>query len=296
MILTATWKDGVSGRRKMSLFLLVLLLVGERPFSSAFLVNPQGRKTSLSSSLCLLNLMKVKVQPVQFDGDNSSSASRQASRRSAAVVAPSPSSTSSPSPVSENNRVIVPQYNPVIDITSLPELLRFIDEAPPNQLCVIKFWASYCKVCQRAKQIFRRLAVVDDETCHIDDVSCDRSFAAVEIVQTGTSVVKQLGVTKTPFIQIYRNGKCVASFSTGPAHNFRRKVDDTLKLVKTRTLEEWDKFEEDFAAEIDVNQQELRKLRIQAEQEADHASQQDRASPTDEQAEPHDDGDGTLTP
>ena len=81
-----------------------------------------------------------------------------------------------------------------------------------------------------------------------DDVAL--RFAVVEVSVLGIPSVKKLGVNLSPYVQIFRNGRCVASFSTGPAHNFATKTGSTLDLCTGRTPQEWSDFETEFAVPI----------------------------------------------
>ena len=75
------------------------------------------------------------------------------------------------------------------------------------------------------------------------------SFITVEI--TANEIIRStLGIKKFPFVQMYRNAECVASFGTGPAHNFQKSVGGTLDDKLAMTEEEWEKFRSDFKNEI----------------------------------------------
>jgi thiol-disulfide isomerase/thioredoxin len=155
----------------------------------------------------------------------------------------------------EGQRAGVPNEEPfALSLRSTQEFLSFIDEGRPNRLKVVKYYANYCKVCQRTRLIYLRMAKVESDP--------NLEFATVEISALGGgSIAKSLGVTKTPFIQIYRNGSCVASFSTGPAHNFSRKAGATLDLCKSRTDEEWEIFLDEFKENILEQEQAIDALR-----------------------------------
>lgn len=140
------------------------------------------------------------------------------------------------------------ETNLVQIITSVPELLTSMqggDDSSSKDLTIIKYHASYCKVCQRSGIQYKKLAT------EYPDVH----FAKVEhqVLPHPTPMLKSLGVTKFPFIQFYRHGKCVASFSTGPSHLFVKMVRDTLQACRKRTDEEWQAFEEQFSKEIQDN-------------------------------------------
>lgn len=71
-----------------------------------------------------------------------------------------------------------------------------------------------------------------------------------------------MGVTRFPFIQIFRNGERVASFGTGPAHNFQKIVGDTMdELLYRTTQEDWEKKRRKFALELQQSKDQLKELR-----------------------------------
>jgi len=77
-----------------------------------------------------------------------------------------------------------------------------------------------------------------------------------------------VGVTRFPFIQIYRNGERVASFGTGPAHNFQKIVGDTIdQMLYHTSQEEWQVRRSAFASEIDKSVDNLKELRSLANME-----------------------------
>lgn len=121
------------------------------------------------------------------------------------------------------------------------------DEVNDDALTLILFHAHYCKICQRAGMQLNK--------------AC-KEYPAVGFAKVESQVfpepvsdsLRTLGVSKFPFVQIYRRGQCVASFSTGPTHMFMRKIRDTLDLCLERDEDCWDSFVTDFAAEIESNQ------------------------------------------
>jgi len=58
----------------------------------------------------------------------------------------------------------------------------------------------------------------------------------------------------------------VASFGTGPAHNFQRAVGGTLKERLALTEEEWEEVRDGLRVEIDGGLEELRLLRLDVEE------------------------------
>lgn len=58
----------------------------------------------------------------------------------------------------------------------------------------------------------------------------------------------------------------MASFGTGPAHNFQRAVGGTLKERLALTEEEWEEVRDGLRVEIDGGLEELRLLRLDVEE------------------------------
>jgi hypothetical protein len=85
-------------------------------------------------------------------------------------------------------------------------------------------------------------------------------FANVEV--TGNpKLCTTVGVSRFPFIQIYRNGERVASFGTGPAHNFQKIVGDTVDQLLHTSPEQWEDRRRTFASEINHSLENLKELR-----------------------------------
>ena len=115
-----------------------------------------------------------------------------------------------------------------------------------DAMTLILFHATYCKICQRAAMQLNKAAKEYPSV----------RFAKVEaqvFPEPASDHLRTLGVSKFPFVQIYRKGKCVASFSTGPTHMFMRKIRETLDLCSERDDACWESFETDFAGEIESN-------------------------------------------
>ena len=98
------------------------------------------------------------------------------------------------------------------------------------------------------------------------------SFAVLEVSVLGTPTVKSLGVTLTPFVQIYRNGNCVASFATGPVYNFAQKTGSTIDICLQRNEKEWTDFETEFAEPIANNRAVMERLLMDDDDEQDETN------------------------
>lgn len=91
------------------------------------------------------------------------------------------------------------------------------------------------------------------------------SFISVEIT-ANQDICSTLEIKKFPYIQIYRNRECVASFGTGPAHNFQRIVGGTLEEKLSMTDEQWETFRNDFKTEISSGLEQLKTLEVSCNQ------------------------------
>ena len=127
------------------------------------------------------------------------------------------------------------------------------DNEHDDELLVVKYYATYCKVCQRASINYKKIAT--------DRRDQPVRFAKLECSRLHADILRELGLSKFPFIQVFRHGACVASFSTGPSHMFNGKVRDTVDMCLARSDDEWHAFEKQFSAEIQANRDAREKLR-----------------------------------
>jgi hypothetical protein len=133
------------------------------------------------------------------------------------------------------------------------EVLSSSHEHNNNSIMVVKYYASYCKICQRTGINYKKIAMEQQQTQarqHNDEHKHSIEFHELDAGRLPSDTLKQLGVTKFPFCQIFFRGDCVASFglSTGAAaHLFGQRVRDTLDACLARTEEEWETFRIDFA-------------------------------------------------
>lgn len=153
-----------------------------------------------------------------------------------------------PTPAAAKTSTFSRASNPVEPISSINGLTNFMFGGQDgNDLTVVKYYAHYCKICQRAGIQFQKIATEHPNV----------RFGRVEsmVIPDSANTLRSLGVTKFPFVQIYRRGQCVASFSTGPSHLFAKKVRDTIAICLNRTPEEWDAFTTEFSSEIESNRE-----------------------------------------
>ena len=102
------------------------------------------------------------------------------------------------------------------------------------------------------------LTLTDDDA----DTPVPISFVSIEST-ANMGIIKTLGVRKFPFLQIYRNSECIASFSTGPAHNFHRAVRGTIDEKLCLPENEWEEFRTEFQSPIQSGLEKLEMLRLQ---------------------------------
>jgi thiol-disulfide isomerase/thioredoxin len=140
------------------------------------------------------------------------------------------------------------QLQQVHSIASMEELLQLMDGhgREENRLTLVKFYADYCTLCRRAGMQMRRLV---GEFPDVDFTKIEHRVVSAPHAET----LRSLGVTRFPWIQLYRGGRCVASFSAGPSHVFVKKVRDTLRLCRERDQEGWEAFQEEFRDPIAEN-------------------------------------------
>ena len=94
---------------------------------------------------------------------------------------------------------------PVHNFATLLDCLEFLDNIPETHdesLVVVKYYASYCRICKRASISYKKIAM--DES-----YAADFHFTRVEAGRLSGERLKTLGLTKFPFVQIFRKGMCV---------------------------------------------------------------------------------------
>jgi thiol-disulfide isomerase/thioredoxin len=143
--------------------------------------------------------------------------------------------------------------------TNAMDLLDQIDTAPPNDLTVVLFFAHYCKTCQRAIVPFKQLA---------NDSESSVRFVRFETSSLSPKQFFSLGIDRVPFLQIYRNGICVASFSatektsrTSRKMVLRPRLLENIEACRRRSMTEWSAFRDKYDAEIEANKLARAKIR-----------------------------------
>lgn len=142
--------------------------------------------------------------------------------------APAPKTETDPSP----SKGYVPQ---VTTISSMEEYLDFVGDTKDDRLCIVKFYANWCKSCAKFDIHYKKLAlgkgdkVASDGT--LDSLGRVR-FAEVEFGQNA-AMCKSFGIKRLPYIHMYKGtaGK-VADFSCGPKkfNILLGKIDEFVDL------------------------------------------------------------------
>jgi len=113
----------------------------------------------------------------------------------------------------------------ITEVQKLDDFLGFIAE--DERLCVVKFYASWCKSCHKFGIKYKKLAMKHgdmlDKNNQISD-SGEVRFAEVEYGKN-TSLCRSLGIRKLPYVIIHKAsvGK-IAEFSCGPKYFDERLV------------------------------------------------------------------------
>lgn len=145
-----------------------------------------------------------------------------------------------------------PLDSPVHTFTSLVECLDAMDNVGDGpEYTVVLYFAHYCKLCHQANIPYKRMAYQASPN--------EIRFTRLETSILTTSQYEMLGISRVPFIQIYRHGVCVASFST--KWQLHQKLTDTLEVCKSRSTSDWYGFMRLFEREIDENKLVRRRLR-----------------------------------
>ncbi|VEU35999.1 unnamed protein product [Pseudo-nitzschia multistriata] len=164
---------------------------------------------------------------------------------------------------------------PVTTYANALDLLDAIDGAPPDDLTAVLFFAHYCKTCHRANIPFKQLAYEHGGSGSGSDSDSDANGSGVRFLRFETSSLspnqfRSLGLERVPFLQIYRRGVCVASFSatkaTGPTTTkmvLRSRLSEHLEACKRRSDADWSAFRRRYAGDIEANASARRRLRAE---------------------------------
>jgi thioredoxin-like negative regulator of GroEL len=146
----------------------------------------------------------------------------------------------------------VPFTSPVRTFASTLEFLDAVEDADANDLVVVLFHAHYCKVCQRSNVQYRKVAYRYDS--HVQFCRLETSHFSAEHLQS-------LGVERFPFVQIYRNKVCVASFA--PKDQVEACLTEAIHACQTRSLTDWQALFDRYASEMANNKRARQALRVE---------------------------------
>ena len=152
----------------------------------------------------------------------------------------------------EEERVLINQPYTISSLDSLHDFMQFIDESPRDSLAVIKFHANSCQMCKRVQHRYQKLARYFKEA--------PISFARVE-KSVHPDIFVTLNVQTYPFIQVYRNGLCVASHGIQSEKTFEPMLHDTIQKELDMSPDNWESFLEAFSGPIRESTNKLEKLR-----------------------------------
>jgi thiol-disulfide isomerase/thioredoxin len=136
---------------------------------------------------------------------------------------------------------------------NLSDFLQFIDSAPLNSLVVVKFFGQSCPLCRKIEIKYKKMASYYGSVAPIQ-------FAEIE-KRAHPPLFATLGIESFPYIQIYRNGQCVASHGTESDTTFEPMVKDTIERELLMSVEDWSAFLTVFAAPIQATTAKLDTLR-----------------------------------
>ena len=155
-------------------------------------------------------------------------------------------------PVTTASDPAAPSPQRILGLESLHEFLAYIDEAPKDSLSVVKFYAKTCPLCRKIDVKYKKMALFY-QTAPIRFAQVDKRIHP-ELCNT-------LGVDRFPFIQIYRNGQCVASHGVDSDRQFGPLVHDTIQNELAMRNSDWDAFLTAFAEPIRQQTETLQRLR-----------------------------------
>lgn len=152
----------------------------------------------------------------------------------------------------------------ITQLKSAEDYRNFIEE--DDRLCMIKFYAPYCKSCQKFGQQYSRIGKEIGELTIRNKDGSETTVREGEVrmaeMEYGSNkeLCKSLGITKLPSIQFYSKAKLVESFSCGP-----RKIGMLLeKLSRFRSMTPAElEFEADMNQGIALGDSVLESLNIE---------------------------------
>ena len=155
------------------------------------------------------------------DGDNTMAAYDAALAKSNSAVTPS----------------LVSTTTTISSLTSLDDYFNLIENTPKDSLVVVKYYAKVCPLCRRVAPKYKKMARMYQQQqqpihfCEIEKSVCPTLFDTMQ-------------VTTFPFIQVFRNGLCIASHGTQSLSTFEPIVKDTVQhfLNMNQNEQHWNAF------------------------------------------------------
>ena len=183
--------------------------------------------------------------------------------------------------------------SPITTYTTIQECLNGMNNKSNNNmgdncndLTVVLFFAHYCKLCHKMNITYKKLAYQygsnGNDNANASQRPSPPPAAVVKFTRFETSPLTKeqltsLGITRVPHVQMYRNGICVASFSTrsaivndirggddedaddaaagGSKKQFLLEIQlrDTIDTCLSRSILEWNTFLSTYNKEIQEN-------------------------------------------
>jgi len=113
----------------------------------------------------------------------------------------------------------------ITQIEAPEQLFDFINQ--DERLCIVKYYAPWCKTCQKMDIRFRKLVNLLGDKIDSNNGNIVQNgkikFADVNI-QTNKKLFHRMNIKRLPYIQIYNSDGLVEEFSCGPK-NFRSLVE-----------------------------------------------------------------------
>lgn len=119
----------------------------------------------------------------------------------------------------------------IVVIKTHQDYIKFLDE--DDRLCVIKFYASWCKSCARFGKRYRHLAFDEGDRINFEGSiyhSGKVRFAEVEYTASA-KLCKSLKVRRLPTVHMYRKGKGKIADMTCKPSEFHFVVDEMHRLL-----------------------------------------------------------------
>lgn len=127
----------------------------------------------------------------------------------------------------------------IVKIETHQDYVNFLEE--DDRLCLVKFYAGWCKSCKRFGISFRQLAYEEGDHINLNGDSIVHSgnvrFAEVEYTQNAR-LCKSLKVKKLPTVHYYKRGKGKLSELTCKPSQFQLVVDQMNNILAGNVVEE----------------------------------------------------------